>query len=141
MTGCNWLILGLILLVVVAVNLSIVQGSGRDNKSNQRVPQQDLYSVWQSAAYNLADLPHLTGRSANNCSSSDEYSESNDNCTNPRNPPQKYKNSCDFVHDECAGKTELIDYLAFVVCSLSSVQVSTYIIIHLIPVTRIPQLP
>lgn len=121
----TWMFLGLVLLVVVAINHSKVQGSGSDSSSNQRVPQHDLHGIRQSAVYNLADLPHLTIRSAKNSSNSDKYSEGKDNCTNPRNPPQKYKSSCDFVHDECAGKAELIDYMAFVVCSLPSVQVST----------------
>lgn len=137
-----WMFLGLVLLVVVLINHSKVQGSGRDcssnsaqklvsdqkqQLSNQRVHhylQQDVHGVLDGV-YNLADLPHLTVRSAKNSSSSDEYSEGNDSCTNPRNPPQKYKNSCDFVHDECASKAELIDYMAFVVCNLPSVQVST----------------
>ena len=122
-----WMFLGLVLLVVVATNHSVVQGSARDSGSNQRVPQQDLHVFQQSEVYNLADLPHqflLTVRGTKNTSNSDEYSEGNDNCTNPRNPPRKYKNSCDFVHDECASKAELIDYMAFIVCSLPSVQVS-----------------
>jgi hypothetical protein len=118
----TWMSLGLVLLVVVAFNHSIVQVNGRGSSSNQRVPQ---HSIRQSAVYNLADLSHLTVRSTKNGSNSDEYSEGNDNCTNPRNPPQKYKSSCEFVHDECASKAELIDYMAFVVCSLSSTQVST----------------
>ena len=50
--------------------------------------------------------------------------ESRDNCTNPRNPPQEYRDSCHFVRAECAKKAELIDYTAFVVCALPSVQVS-----------------
>lgn len=135
-----WMFLGLVVLVVVPINHSKVQGSSRDHNRNsaqklvseqqlsdQRVRhylQQDVHGVLDGV-YNLADPPHLTVRSAKNSSSSDEYSEGNDNCTNPRNPPQKYKNSCDFVHDECASKAELIDYMAFVVCNLSSVQVST----------------
>ncbi len=114
----TWMFLSLVLLVVVAFN----QVNGRGSSSNQRVPQ---HGIWQSAVYNLADLSHLTVRSTKNGSNSDKYSEGNDNCTNPRNPPQKYKSSCEFVHDECASKAELIDYMAFVVCSLSSTQVST----------------
>ena len=121
----TWMFLGLVFLVVVAVNHSKVQGSGSDSSSNQRVPQHGLRGIRQRAAYNSADLPYLTVRSTRNSSNSDEYSEGKDNCTNPRNPPQKYKSSCDFVHDECAGKAELIDYMAFVVCSLPSAQVST----------------
>lgn len=142
----EWIFPGLILLVVVPINHSIIQGSGRGHRSNSgqnsvseeqlstprvhRYLQQDLYGVQRihnklGGVYNLADHPYLlTVRSAGNSSSSDEHSEDSDNCTNPRNPPQKYKNSCDFVHDECASKAELIDYMAFVVCNLPSVQVS-----------------
>ncbi len=47
-----------------------------------------------------------------------------DNCTHPRQHPM-YNDSCDFVHAECGGKSELIDYLAFVLCDLPKAQVST----------------
>ena len=140
------MIVGLALLVMVPINLLLVQGndSHRGNKiaqkliyeqqlSNQhRYMHQDLHGVQTlristklDGVHNFADHPHLIVRSTHNTSGSDEYSESSDNCTNPRNPPQKYKNSCDFVHNECASKAELIDYMAFVVCDLPSVQVST----------------
>lgn len=46
-----------------------------------------------------------------------------DNCTHPRQPLPRYNNSCDFVHAECGGKAELIDYLAFVLCDLPRAQV------------------
>lgn len=139
----EWMFIGLVLLIVVLMNHSMVQGSGRDHRSNSaqnyvseeqlRTPRAHhyLYGVQKihnklDGVYSLANHPHLrTVRSAHNSSSSDEYSERSDNCTNPRNPPQKYKTSCDFVHDECAGKAELIDYMAFVVCDLPTVQVST----------------
>lgn len=46
-----------------------------------------------------------------------------DNCTHPRQPYPWYNDSCDFVHAECRGKSELIDYLAFVLCDLPKAQV------------------
>lgn len=46
-----------------------------------------------------------------------------DNCTHPRQPMPRYNDSCDFVHAECEGKVELIDYLAFVLCDLPKAQV------------------
>ena len=48
---------------------------------------------------------------------------SEDNCTHPRQPMPLYNDSCDFVHAECEGKSELIDYLAFVLCNLPRAQV------------------
>ena len=47
-----------------------------------------------------------------------------DNCTHPRQPFPLYNDSCDLVHAECRGKSELIDYLAFVLCDLPKAQVS-----------------
>jgi len=46
-----------------------------------------------------------------------------DNCTHPRQPFPLYNDSCDLVHAECRGKSELIDYLAFVLCDLPKAQV------------------
>ena len=118
---------------------------GKVQIHDQRVPrylQQDVQSmkIGTSKEYNvmhlLEGLHHLLGRrsrhfllvrAANNSSNSDsgqKYNEGRGNCTNPRHPPQNYKSSCDFVRTECAEKAELIDYMAFVVCDLRSVQVS-----------------
>lgn len=52
-----------------------------------------------------------------------------DNCTHPRQPLPRYNNSCDFVHAECKDKSELIDYLAFVLCDLPKAQVYTCCIV------------
>lgn len=52
--------------------------------------------------------------------------DSDDNCTHPRQPFPWYNDSCDFVHAECGGKSELIDYLAFVLCDLPKAQVPTH---------------
>ena len=49
-----------------------------------------------------------------------------DNCTHPRQPFPWYNNSCDLIHAECRGKSELIDYLAFVLCDLPKAQVPIY---------------
>lgn len=50
-----------------------------------------------------------------------------DNCTHPRHPLPRYNDSCDFVHAECEGQSELIDYLAFVLCDLRKAQVYLYL--------------
>lgn len=88
------------------------------------------YMLFLEGLHHLLDHPsrHIVlVRATHNNSGSDDgqrYNEGSDNCTNPRHPPQNYKSSCDFVHAECAEKAELIDYMAFVVCNLTSVQVS-----------------
>ena len=46
-----------------------------------------------------------------------------DNCTDPREDKGVYNTSCEFVLEECGHKSELIDYLAFVLCDLPHVQV------------------
>lgn len=48
--------------------------------------------------------------------------EEANNCTHPRQPLPRYNDSCDFVHAECEGQAELIDYLAFVLCDLPKAQ-------------------
>ncbi len=53
----------------------------------------------------------------------EEMEEVEDNCTHPHQPLPQYNDSCDFVHAECSDKTELIDYLAFVLCDLPNAQV------------------
>lgn len=101
------------------------------NHKQQHYLQQDLDSV-QKMHSKLDEVHkfsnyvhHLRVRSAhNNVSSYWHGVEDRDNCTNPRNPPQHYKTSCDYVRDECASKAELIDYMSFVVCHLPSLQVS-----------------
>ncbi len=60
----------------------------------------------------------------------DEEEEGEDlesNCTHPRQPLPLYNDSCDYVHVECRSKSELIDYLAFVLCTLPEAQVYTHI--------------
>ena len=53
-------------------------------------------------------------------------SDSLTNCTSPQNPPRPlYNNSCQFVHAACTGQSQLLNYLAFVVCSLSDMKVTT----------------
>lgn len=47
-----------------------------------------------------------------------------DNCTNPRESKEAYNDSCEFVLEECQHKSELINYLAFVLCDLQDFQVS-----------------
>lgn len=89
---------------------------------------QELLYLHQGAS-NLLENPslHILVRTTHNDSGSGDkkqYDEANDNCTHPRNPPQIYKTSCDFVHAECANKAELFDYMAFIVCNLPSAQVS-----------------
>ena len=54
----------------------------------------------------------------------DSAGSGSDNCTDPRHPPRSYTTSCDFVHAECSKKAKLMDYMAFIVCDLTSVQVS-----------------
>ena len=56
-------------------------------------------------------------------SEGDENSQQEDNCTHPRQPMPRYNDSCNFVHAECKDKSELIDYLAFVLCDLPKAQV------------------
>ncbi len=51
-----------------------------------------------------------------------------DNCTDP-NDKGSYESSCQLVLAECGKKSELIDYLAFVVCDLPYMEVCTYTII------------
>ena len=46
-----------------------------------------------------------------------------DNCTNPQEDYEGYNTSCEFVLEECGHKSELIDYLAFVLCDLPHLQV------------------
>lgn len=86
------------------------------------------YMHLHDGLHQLLDRPSthvLLVRAANNSSDGgQQYNEDSGNCTNPRHPPQKYKSSCEFVRTECADKAELIDYIAFVVCDLTSVQVS-----------------
>lgn len=86
------------------------------------------YMHLQDGLHELLDHPSkhiLLVRTANNSSDDgQQYNEGSGNCTNPRHPPQNYKSSCEFVRTECTEKAELIDYIAFVVCDLTSVQVS-----------------
>lgn len=58
----------------------------------------------------------------------EEEGKIQDNCTHPRQPFPWYNDSCDFVHAECGGKSELIDYLAFVLCDLPKAQVGAMLI-------------
>ena len=109
-----------------------------DDQRVPRYPQQDVQSVeigtskeymhLLNGLHQLLDRPsrHILLVKAANNSSNDgqQYNEGSGNCTNPRYPPQNYKNSCEFVRTECAEKAELIDYMAFVVCDLTAVQVS-----------------
>ena len=46
-----------------------------------------------------------------------------DNCSNPHDHGD-YQNSCQFVLAECSKKSELINYLAFVVCDLPHLEVN-----------------
>lgn len=142
--------LAIVLLAVTPlISRCIVQASQRERrmKDDHGVSDylQDIHSVESGTSKELAlhllegshhllgrpSKRHLLVRATNNGSNSDSdqgYNEGNDNCTNPRYPPQKYQSSCDFVHAECAKKAELIDYMAFVVCDLTSVQVSTILL-------------
>ena len=55
--------------------------------------------------------------------------ENEENCTSLQHDSLDYNSSCELVHNECQGKVQLINYLAFVVCDLKSVQVQVYITI------------
>ncbi len=46
----------------------------------------------------------------------------NDNCTDPHDKGS-YESTCQFVKAECGKKSELIDYLAFVLCDLPYIEV------------------
>ncbi len=67
-----------------------------------------------SRAINTDDGSLVDGRLQNN--------SLRDNCTDP-NDKGSYESSCQLVLAECSKKSELIDYLAFVVCDLPYMEV------------------
>ena len=67
-----------------------------------------------------SEIHHLR-REHDNSNSSNEATA---NCTAPRDYPKYwYNSSCQYVHEECAGQSQLLNYLAFVVCTLDNVKV------------------
>ena len=66
----------------------------------------------------------------NNSNVTNNTSTTYEKCSNPRNPQPLYNNSCEYVHAECSHKVHLVDYLAFVLCDLKHVKVSSFIGIH-----------
>lgn len=53
---------------------------------------------------------------------SESNNSQNDNCTDPHDKGS-YENTCQFVIAECGKKSELINYLAFVLCDLPDLEV------------------
>lgn len=74
----------------------------------------------------LADIFLFSVRLPRAVSSHDGQLGSNnskhDNCTNPHDKGS-YESSCKFVLAECGKKSELINYLAFVLCDLPNLEV------------------
>ena len=150
--------LALALLLIASVSQSVVQanllshsnkilrlntGQEDDNKvMTHQHPHSHIEVHHGQPAYFLRVVRHLLGHqsgqhrlartTSNNSDDSQHHDERNDNCTNPRHPPQNYRDSCDFVQAECAKNAELIDYMAFVVCGLTSVQVSIHLLLLLV---------
>ena len=94
-----------------------VHGRGRPHRSKEEVGMVHR-DVRDEKNYTSGDDP---GEDDDN--EETESSEYDDNCTHPRQYFPQYNDSCDFVHAECTGKSELIDYLAFVLCDLPKAQV------------------
>lgn len=45
------------------------------------------------------------------------------NCTSPRDPHRGYNSSCSFILDQCGEQAQLFNYLKFILCDLSHIQV------------------
>lgn len=134
---------------LVAVSVTAPKSQSSEEESRQRTQrttevglsgiQTQLDSTFTSIGdthktHSANDLRGNEAASANSKTRYSHYTSNssnfddaiNDNCTSLRNPEPHYNSSCELVHAECGEKTQLINYIALVLCDLIHVQVHNY---------------
>lgn len=92
------------------------------DRSSPSVRQRHLLSSYE---YDLdrATIVSLMDSDTGNDSNGTE-------CTSPRDSHQNYNSTCAYVLEQCGDQAQLFDYLRFVLCDLSHVQVRSHWPMH-----------